>query len=153
MVGEDGWFTLGKGFGIFLNNPTQSVFFFKRILWCSRQGGDHSENVFSQIWLHARHESRKRIESFYIYIYMYIYILGYLVELIIKIWGFEIFWFQNLANLGDLFCEKSFVYRSSKPYFSGWNLVNLSLFYRISPCHATKILVYKRGLTSCKNNN
>jgi hypothetical protein len=71
--GEDGWFTLGKGFGIFLNNPTQSVFFFKRILWCSRHGGDHSENIFSQIWLHARHESRKRIKSFYIYIYIYTY--------------------------------------------------------------------------------
>jgi hypothetical protein len=35
------------------------------------------------------------------------YILGYLLELIIKIWQFRIF-LKNLANVGHLFHEKSF---------------------------------------------
>jgi len=39
------------------------------------------------------------------------YILGYLMELIIKIWqlGFLEFFFQNLTNLDHFFHEKSFI--------------------------------------------
>jgi hypothetical protein len=37
------------------------------------------------------------------------YILGYLLELIVEIWRFEFFSFQNLANMDHFSHEKSFV--------------------------------------------
>jgi hypothetical protein len=46
-------------------------------------------------------KAEKKPESFYI--------LSYLLEVIIKIWQFELFLLQNLANLGHFFNEKSFV--------------------------------------------
>jgi hypothetical protein len=54
-------------------------------------------NYFSQFWLHARYESRKKPGSFYI--------LGYLLELIVKIWCLEI-----LANLDHFSHEKNRFY-------------------------------------------
>jgi len=58
--------------------------------------------VISQkiIWLHTRYESRKKTESSYV--------LGYLQELIMKIWRFGFIFVQNLVSLGHFFHKKSF---------------------------------------------
>ncbi len=56
-------------------------FLFLRILSCS-QSDDSSRKWFSQNWLYTRYEIRKKKKSFYV--------LGYLLELIIKIWRFGI---------------------------------------------------------------
>jgi hypothetical protein len=58
----------------------------------------------SQIWLQTRYESRKKPKLFSI--------LGYLVELIIRIWKSENFFLLNLANLAI------FLHGKSKLYFS-----------------------------------
>jgi len=53
---------------------------------------------------------KKKTKSFYI--------LGCLLELIIKMWRFGVFFLQNLANLGFFFAMKDPLYRL-KSYFSG----------------------------------
>jgi hypothetical protein len=52
----------------------------------------------SQIWLQTRYESGKKPKLFSI--------LGYLVQLIIRIWKSENFFVLNLANLGHIFAWK-----------------------------------------------
>jgi len=77
---------------------SQSVFIL-RILLCI-QNDDHPENNLVKFWLQTRYESRKKTESSYI--------LGYLRELIIKIWRFGFVFVQNLVSLGQFFHEKFF---------------------------------------------
>jgi hypothetical protein len=59
---------------------------------------------FSQIWLHRRHESWKKSE--------YFYILGYLLELIIRLWRFGVFFNRNQANLSHFSPTKNPFHRS-----------------------------------------
>jgi hypothetical protein len=53
--------------------------------------GNHPKNNFDKFGYISRYESRKKPGSFYL--------LGYLLELITKIWQFGFFSLQNLANL------------------------------------------------------
>ncbi len=69
-----------------------------------------SRKYFSLIWLHTICESKENKNSFYI--------LDFLMELTFKIWQFENFFPQNLANLGHFLHDKKPVYRL-KSYFSG----------------------------------
>ncbi len=82
-----------------LRSSTRQGFFFSlSILWCS-QSDDPSRKWFSQNWLYTRNESREKAKS--------LYVLGYLLELIIKIWRFGILFFlQNLTNFLNLFIHK-----------------------------------------------
>jgi len=58
---------------------------FLRILWCS-QSGDHPENNLAKFgYILDMKIGKRKTESFYI--------LSYLLELIIKIWGFGIVFF------------------------------------------------------------
>jgi len=50
-------------------------------------------------------------------------VIGYLIELIIKIWQFGFIFLQNLVSLGHFFSLKNPLYRS-KSYFSGRNLAS-----------------------------
>ncbi len=63
---------------------------------------------FSHIRVQTRYESLMKTESFYI--------LGYLVELIIKIWASGNFFFLNLASLGLFFAWK-FLYVGLNHFF------------------------------------
>ncbi len=87
-----------------------------RVFFCNFVRWQPSIKWFSQIWLHTRYESRKKKpESFYN--------LGYLLELIIKIWWTWIFFFWNLSNLGYFPMENP-LYRL-RSHFSGRNLAKL----------------------------
>jgi len=78
---------------------TQS--FLLRILLCSSKWHP-CRKLFSHIWLYNRNEDRKKKEEFF-------YILGFLLEVIIRLWRFGIFLIRNLTNLGHFSHEKSFV--------------------------------------------
>jgi hypothetical protein len=67
------------------------------ILWCS-QSGHHPENNLAKFGYILDMKVEKKSKSFYV--------LGYLLELIIKIWRFGK---KFLLSLGHLFHEKSCV--------------------------------------------
>jgi hypothetical protein len=72
--------------------------FLLRILWCS-QSDDHSQNDLAKFGYILEMKVERKTESFYI--------LGYLLELIIKIWWFGIkFKIQKLVNFGPFFAWK-----------------------------------------------
>jgi len=58
------------------------------------QSGNHPENNLAKFGYIIDMKVEKNIGSFYI--------LGYLLEVIVRLWQFQIFEFQNLANLGHL---------------------------------------------------
>jgi hypothetical protein len=92
--------------------------FLLRILWCS-QSVDHSQNKFSQIWLHTPYESRKKklkTESFYI--------LGLHTGTYHKIWQFEknIKYKFKIWWIWAIFSMRNPMHRLIS-YFLGQNLV------------------------------
>jgi hypothetical protein len=93
---------------------------------------------FSQIWLQTRYENRKKPESFYI--------LGYLPELIIKIWRFtktfvEIWRIWATISLGNP------LYRW-KSYFWGRNLAK---FRHIKPKYTPQMYHLERRFNAGVN--
>jgi hypothetical protein len=76
-----------------LKTLTNVPWFLLRIFWCS-QSGNHPENNLAKFGYIIDMKVEKNIGSFYI--------LGYLLEVIVRLWQFQIFEFQNLANLGHL---------------------------------------------------
>jgi hypothetical protein len=79
---------LSGGEGLFLQAG-----FLLRILWYN-QSGDHPESNLAKFGyiLDMKVEGKKKPESFYV--------IGYLIELVIKIWQFGFIFLQNLASLG-----------------------------------------------------
>jgi hypothetical protein len=71
---------------------------FLAILWCSWSGWRSSIRCFSQIWLHTRYESsppkEKKTEFFHI--------SGYFLELLIRIWRFEFYFFFEIWLIWNL---------------------------------------------------
>ncbi len=106
-------------------------FFFS--ISCVQLNWRSSIREFSQIWLQTRYESRKKTGSFYI--------LGYLLELSIKIWRSGIFCFLKSGELGPFFPWK-ILYRL-KSYFSCQNLTkfpppsHLPPFKKTQPMHSS----------------
>jgi hypothetical protein len=77
--------------------------FFLRILWYS-QGGDHSETILAQFWLHARYESRKKNQdpSIFLALPTGTYCRNFMIWILFSFW--------NLANLDHFSHENSFLY-------------------------------------------
>jgi hypothetical protein len=112
-------------------------FFYLSTLWCS-QSGHHPENNWAKFgYILDMKVGPKKIESFYV--------LGYLLELIFKIW-----WIWSIVS----FQKKSFVYVETwwkftsrrntgkgKPFFNQWNfaLKNVKMKW-FSQFSNTKIL-------------
>jgi hypothetical protein len=66
-----------------VKHQIQQLWFLLTILWCT-QSGNHPKNNLPKFWLHTRYESKKKKWN-------PSYILGYLLELIIKILAIWIF--------------------------------------------------------------
>jgi hypothetical protein len=66
---------------------------------------------FSQIWLQTKCEKKRKRKR-----KRYFYVLGYLVELIIKIWQPQNIYILNIVNLGHFFHE-NLLYRLRSIFF------------------------------------